>query len=76
MATTEIVFKVANSIMPDVVNAIVHNHAIPCSDGVTPDFTKNQWAKEWLRRIIKTELKIYYEAMRDPLPEIQDNLIT
>ena len=62
MAT--ITFTIPDGKLERVTNAIKGNHKIPeipdpqDPDNMIPEFTPNQWAKEYLVRYIKREVQI------------------
>jgi len=71
----KITFNIDDSISQELVEAIAENHAILSTDGVKPNFSKQQWAKEYFRQQIKSELEMYRNSHRPPIVEILDNFI-
>jgi len=57
----EIKFTIPDEKLDRVINAIVGKHPIPEVDGV-PEYTKTQWAKEYIRRLL---VRTVYSYERD-----------
>lgn len=50
--TVELTYVIPTEKYPRIVNAIVGFHPVPEDDDGNPLFTRNQWAKEYIRRLI------------------------
>jgi hypothetical protein len=65
----DLVFKIDDIFYQKLVCANAHNHPIPSSNGVKPDYTDEEWLFEYYKRSFLAEVSLYDNAVRDPLPK-------
>lgn len=76
MALVSITLTMEGVIAAELADAIAFNHPIPIDAEGVSEFTKNQWGKEYLRRLCKRELTAYRNATRPPAAIVDDGAIS
>jgi hypothetical protein len=72
----DLIFRIEDDFYQKLVTANVHNHAIPSKDGVKPDYTEEEWLFEYYKKMFLSEVNLYENQNRQPLPKPDPGKIT